>query len=146
MAMKISRILVVGFTLLILGVAAEAQDPVKLSLKVPSHAVQAGDKFRAELNVKISTGWHIYSMTQPPGGPFATRITLESDQIFTSDGPVSGPKPQTKFDPNFEINTETHEGNAEKTMPTIAKDAVQAILAALARAPRAEPGFTSHLN
>jgi thiol:disulfide interchange protein len=117
--MKISRTLAVIFTLLILGVAAAAQDPVKLSLKVPSRVVKAGDKFTAELNVKISTGWHIYSMTQPRGGPFATRITLESDQIFTSDGPVSGPKPQTTFDPTFEINTETHEGNIQFIVPIL---------------------------
>ena len=117
--MKIGRILAVGFTLLILGAAAKAQEPVKLSLKVPSRAVKAGDKFTAELNVRISTGWHIYSMTQPRGGPFATRITLESDQIFTSAGQISGPKPQTKFDPNFEINAETHEGNIQFIVPIL---------------------------
>src|SRR6266576_4057514 len=117
--MKLSKSLAVAFVLLSLWISAEAQDPVKLSLKVPSRAVQSGDKFRAELNVKISTGWHIYSLTQPRGGPFATRITLESNQIFTSDGPVSGPKPQTKFDPNFEINTETHEGNLKFAVPIL---------------------------
>ncbi len=99
---------------LVLG--AYAQNPVSWSLNSAKSA-KGGGKFEARLTANISSGWYLYSLTQPSGGPNATRITVASEQAFKLAGGVKAPPPKVKFDENFGINTETFAGNVTFTIP-----------------------------
>src|SRR5215469_17881114 len=83
----------------------------------PGKALHSGEKFSVTLSAKISSGWHMYSITQPTGGPTTTVITLPTTQRFKLDGQIGGPRPFTAYDPNFEMNTETYEDRAEFIVP-----------------------------
>jgi len=111
------KILALVFVCLFFSVTTGAQDPIKASLVAPAAAIKAGETFTLELTVQISAGWHIYSLSQPPGGPSRTRISLDVDKVFKSAGSTTGPKPQTHFDPNFEISAETHQGTVQFGIP-----------------------------
>ncbi|MEZ6135417.1 MAG: thioredoxin family protein [Pirellulaceae bacterium] len=36
---------------------------------------------RVHITAEIEDGWHVYSVTQPPGGPLVTEITVEADAV-----------------------------------------------------------------
>jgi thiol:disulfide interchange protein len=68
------------------------------------------DQTTATLKAEIDPGWHMYSLTTPPG-PIPTTIkTIDSPAVagFT----IFEPPPIRKFDPNFNADTETYEGEA----------------------------------
>ncbi len=106
---------------------ASAQlNPVTFSLRTApgTTAVAPGSTFRAELTAKLDEGWHLYSITQPPGGPITTRITVPKDQPVTLGGKIEAPKPKTVFDPNFGMDTEFYDGETTFVVPLqVAADA-----------------------
>jgi thiol:disulfide interchange protein len=107
--------------LLFLAGAAAAQNPVTWSIKANAPgSLNPGDKFSAQVTAQIQGGWHLYSLTQGGGGPIPTRITVPDGQPFKLAGSVRGPRPRVAMDPNFEINTETHEGRATFNVPLAA--------------------------
>lgn len=99
------------FALLALaGLPLRAQEPpanpVTWALARKSAApVKVGEVFTVDLVATIKDGWHLYSTTQPPGGPIATRITVAPGQPFSSAAPVNVPAPKVAFDPNFNLDT-----------------------------------------
>jgi thiol:disulfide interchange protein DsbD len=96
---------------------AAAQDPVHWSAASPDKPVVPGAIFDVAVTAAIDDEWHVYSITQGPGGPIPTTITVPSGQPFSRAGAIVGPAPTTKYDPNFEIDTETHDGTATFTVP-----------------------------
>jgi thiol:disulfide interchange protein len=122
-ALRVARVVTLPFAfawLLFFAVATPAQNPVTWSIKANAPAtLKAGDKFTAQVTAQIQGGWHLYSLTQGAGGPIPTRITAPEGQPFKLGGSVSGPRPRVEMDPNFQINTETHEGNATFRVPLI---------------------------
>ena len=58
------------------------------------------------LTAKLDPGWHLYSLTTPPGGPIPTTAALAENPAIASSK-FYQPKPERKFDPNFGIDTET---------------------------------------
>ena len=60
--------------------------------------------------------WHVYSLTQKPGGPKALSFELESANGF-SLGTVTGPKAKSAFDAEFKMKTETYSGAADFRIP-----------------------------
>ena len=108
------------------GAAAGQQDAVKLSLRLaPGTAIVApGSTFRVQLVAVMAEGWHLYSTTQPPGGPLATRITVTKGQVVTLDGKIDAPMPQVSFDQNFGMDTELFGGEVTFVLPLrVASDA-----------------------
>ena len=71
----------------------------------------------AHISAAIDAGWHMYALTQGPGGPIATRITVASGQPFTLQGEPTGPAPRREFDPNFGITVEEYEERAAFAVP-----------------------------
>ncbi len=66
-------------------VAAALGDPVAVSA-----AVEAGRDGAADVlavTARLEPGWHLYSITQKPGGPIATRITVAKDSPRQVAGP-----------------------------------------------------------
>jgi DsbC/DsbD-like thiol-disulfide interchange protein len=99
--------------------AMQAPKPViwAVSAPVPRARVSAGGTVSVQVTATIDTGWHLYSTTQPPGGPVPTRITVVSPPAFALGGPMTFPKPTTRPDPNFGINVETYEHAVTFTLP-----------------------------
>jgi len=96
---------------------AHAQTPVQWKATPPSEAVARGATAPVKLVATIDAGWHIYSLTQGPGGPTPTKITLPKDQPFTIGGEIKATAPDVKLDQNFGINVETYVDDAEFTVP-----------------------------
>jgi len=105
--------------------SAQGLNVVAWSGRMEAKQVKPGEKAKLLLTAKMEAGWHLYSLTQPPP-PRATKIVLDesSDKAFTLDGAPQQPKPKVAFDPNFEMNTETFEGETTFTVPLkVAADA-----------------------
>jgi thiol:disulfide interchange protein DsbD len=101
-----------------LSAAAQAENPVRWSAAVKAREpVKAGTRFDVALTAKIEDGWHLYSTTQPPGGPIATRITVPAGSVFSLAGPADGPPPREAFDPNFSMETEFYDEAVVFTVP-----------------------------
>ncbi len=89
-------------------VAAQPENPVVWSFRAPENGgkVPAGGQTVIEVVATIEPGWHLYAITQPPGGPIATRISVPTGQLFAAAGPVTAPAPRREMDPNFEMETQ----------------------------------------
>ena len=61
-----------------------------------------------DLQVTVTGGWHVYSLTQTTGGP--TAMTVKVSPPYEIAGDIVGPKPDKAHDPNFGIETETYSG------------------------------------
>ena len=103
-----------------LGIAPaqlRAQDPVHWNATAPAQAVAIGKVAAIRIRGVIADGWHIYSLTQGPGGPVPTRITMPTGQRFHVAGPVGSTTPKVSFDANFAINVEAIAKEAIFTVP-----------------------------
>jgi thiol:disulfide interchange protein DsbD len=94
--------------LLLAGCAfAQPDEHVQWNLALEPGSAPPGAKVLARLTARIDPGWHLYSMSTPAGIP-AT--------ILLADNPVVKryralqPPPKRAFDPNFNSDTETYEG------------------------------------
>jgi thiol:disulfide interchange protein len=111
--------------LLLLGSSALAQtpNPVSLSGKLEPPQVKQGQRAKVLITAKIDPGWHLYSLTQPPGGPIATKITIDENSPLQMDGNPQQPKPKRAVDPNFtppggpDFMTETFDNEVTFTVP-----------------------------
>jgi thiol:disulfide interchange protein len=111
--------------LLLLGPTALAQtpNPVSLSGKLEPAQVKQGQSAKILITAKIDPGWHLYSLTQGPGGPIATRITIDENNPLQMDGKPQQPKPKRAVDPNFtppggpDFMTETFDNEVTFTVP-----------------------------
>ncbi|MEI6243885.1 MAG: cytochrome c biogenesis protein CcdA, partial [Acidobacteriota bacterium] len=104
---------------------ANAQTPVHWSVKVaPTGSVTPGATLTATATAEIDGGWHIYALTQGPGGPHALEVSVQKSPVFSLGGKATSPPPTKAFDPNFNMETEFHEDSAVITIPIkIAKPA-----------------------
>ncbi|MBS0210862.1 MAG: thioredoxin family protein [Planctomycetes bacterium] len=74
-------------------------------------APAAGQPSRLFVTAKIADGWHVFSVTQPAGGPVRTNITLAADQAAKLAGKFAPTTPPKKHpEPLFDNTTvEEHE-------------------------------------
>jgi thiol:disulfide interchange protein len=92
--------------LLIACAYGQKLDPVQWTLTTDSAKVAPGSSVTLRLTAKLDEGWHLYSPTTPPGGPIPTTIKLD-DNPALAGFKLYQPKPDRKFDPNFNLGTET---------------------------------------
>jgi thiol:disulfide interchange protein len=114
---------VLGWTLLAIAVAtspASAQTPVHWSLKIsPAGPVKPGAAITATATAEIDSGWHVYSLTQPPGGPHALVVTVKKTPVVGPGAAATSPLPTRAFDPNFNMETEFYADAAVITIPIV---------------------------
>ncbi|PYV17900.1 MAG: cytochrome C biogenesis protein, partial [Acidobacteria bacterium] len=96
---------------------AQEASPVRWSARKPERPVPAGGRVEISVAAAIEGNWHLYSVTQPPGGPTPTRFSLAAGQPFRIAGPVKQSSPETELDPNFGIQTEFFTGGADFFVP-----------------------------
>src|SRR5690606_23695374 len=80
-----------------LSVAVFAQeDPVKWTLNsdAAGKELKAAEEFSVRLNATIESGWHLYALDQPDGGPIKTTIKVSPDIPFELVRDVSAPDPK----------------------------------------------------
>lgn len=106
---------------------AQGLNPVRFSARIEPAQVRAGEKARIVLTATIDPGWHLYSLSQPSGGPRPTRITLEEGGPLRLVSPPVQPKPRVAPDPNFSMPgeppfmTETFEGKVDFQLAVVAE-------------------------
>jgi thiol:disulfide interchange protein len=86
-----------------------AQDPVQWTLTFDRKSAPAGSHVLGKFTGAIESGWHLYSPTTPQGGPIPTTISLAGSPVVAGVK-LYEPKPERKLDPNFNIDTETYQG------------------------------------
>jgi DsbC/DsbD-like thiol-disulfide interchange protein len=79
--------------------------------------VVAGRTAPITLQADIASGWHIYSITQRPGGPIPLSIRTLDPPDFALRGVIKAPNPERHFDKNFGMETELYSGRAQFTVP-----------------------------
>jgi len=79
--------------------------------------VVSGRTVPITLQADIAKGWHIYSLTQKPGGPIGLRLELLGAADILVRGVINAPKPERAFDKNFGIETELYSGSPRFTIP-----------------------------
>jgi len=116
------RISVTAGGLLVLALAplAAQEHPITWSLKARERAPQQGKQFTVSLAAQIPFGWHLYSTTQPPGGPVQTVISATGD-AFVRSGSERVRDPDLAPDNNFNIITETYIDSVTFTLPITAR-------------------------
>ncbi|MBI5083938.1 MAG: thioredoxin family protein [Acidobacteria bacterium] len=96
-----------------LPLAAQRPSPATWTLTPDVQKAPPGSAVTARLNLKLTPPWHMYSLTTPKpgptGGPTATTIKL-ADNAAVAKWEVFVPPAKRSFDPNFNIDTETYDG------------------------------------
>ncbi len=103
-----------------LAATAWAASPrhVAISARVEPAVTRAGETVEIVVTAIVDEGWHLYSLTQPPGGPEKTTITLAPNPVFQKTSAFAGPTPKRTHDPAFDMNVEFHEGTVAFTALT----------------------------
>jgi thiol:disulfide interchange protein DsbD len=127
------RIIPTAAIILVLLGSAFSQEPTKWTLDADDKNKELGasDTMVVTLNAQIDTGWKLYAMEQPAGGPIATTIKVPGDSLFKLGGKIETGASTTKFDPNFKIDTKFYEKEAKFRVPLEATEKVAAGSAAV---------------
>jgi hypothetical protein len=74
-----------------------------------------GDKkYEVKLIATVKNPWHIYSTTQPEGGPLPTKITFTKNPLASLDGDIKEMgKLEKHFEEVFEIDTKFFNNKVE---------------------------------
>lgn len=86
-------------------------DPIQWTFEPQEAKVASGGQLTARLTATLQSGWHLYSPTTPAGGPIPTTLTLDENPAVAKVS-IYQPKPDRKFDPNFNLNVEWFEKDA----------------------------------
>ncbi len=100
-------------------VACTAKAPAASAPVHWSVARVTGPTPRVAVTAQIDSGWHIYSMSQPPGGPRATRIAVAPGQPFDVGTVSVSPAPDTAYDSAFRMKVQLHRGRVTFIVPLV---------------------------
>lgn len=85
---------------------AFGQNPVSWKLEAPQTKLRSNQKIEVKLSARIEKGWYVYAPEQPENqGPVPMRISVPEDSAFQIEGNITSPKPLSKFDQNFGIES-----------------------------------------
>src|SRR5688500_13786317 len=97
---------------------AQTPTPVTWSVRTSDVlAIRPGAEARVTVIAAIAPGWHIYSLSQKPGGPIAMSIAVPHGEPFTLAGSVAGPKPEITTQSTFDVPVEWYSDSARFTVP-----------------------------
>jgi hypothetical protein len=97
--------------------AQAADGPVKWTTAVGTPASRPGGALSVAVTLDVDEGWHVYAITQGPGGPVPMSLSVPKGQPFALAGKIQSPAPTVKFDPNFRMDVEQHQGRAKFVVP-----------------------------
>jgi thiol:disulfide interchange protein len=114
---KTLLVLLTGLIVPCFGSQYTAVTPVQWTAQAASASVRPGEIFDVRVAATIDDSWHLYSATQPPGGPNPTRFRIAPGSPFQISGTPHQSAPTVKFDPSFGIDTEYFSGEAHFWIP-----------------------------
>jgi hypothetical protein len=68
-------------------------------------ALARGSVATLELSAEVQQGWHVYALSQLPGGPIPLRVTLDDNPVVQLAGTPSDTAPEEQHDPRFDLDT-----------------------------------------
>ena len=103
----------------VFAVGLQAQEhPIAFAVRASAaRTVRPGDTLTVGVHTAIPVGWHLYSLTQPPGGPIATTVDVGPKSLVRLRGTVRAPLPSQAPDPNFGIESEWYEDSVAFRLP-----------------------------
>ncbi len=106
-----------GFGSGLVGLVAETENVVTVAAQFTAR--RAGTPAELFVTAVIKPGWHIYSITQPSGGPIATQIKLNPSDAYGLAGDFRpSPASERKRDAVFDnLMVETHHGTVTWRAP-----------------------------
>jgi thiol:disulfide interchange protein DsbD len=100
---------------------AASPRPVTVTARVEPVAARGGETVKLIVTAVVEEERHIYSLTQKPGGPEKTTITLAESALVEKAGAFTGPEPKRVRDTAFDMDVEQHEGKVEFVAPLALK-------------------------
>ena len=113
--MRQPRIVVLPFLLALCAamLCGQRLNPALWTLTPETDRVSPGSTLPLRLHLRLDSLWHMYAMTQPPpgptGGPLPATIKLAENPAIQSFRIFQQP-PEHAYDPNFQMDTESHQG------------------------------------
>jgi thiol:disulfide interchange protein len=116
-----------SFLLTLLAVAlalpalAQKNTHIKLEAQLQPSDARAGEGAQVVIKAVIDPPYHLYSLTQPDGGPNRTTLELKEGGPLAAAGKPVQPPFHSEFDPNFNITNEEYEKGASFGIPVTLK-------------------------
>jgi thiol:disulfide interchange protein DsbD len=89
---------------------AHSDNPANWAVTGVSGMLLPGTVDTVRFAAALDSGWYIYSLTQKSGGPTPMSVTIDPSPPYELVNNVTGPKPVTIFDKEFNIETERYVG------------------------------------
>lgn len=83
----------------------------------PQTAVKRGTRAVIELSAEVQEGWHVYGLTQFPGGPTPLHASVDANETALGTGLATGTPPVKKHDTAFDLDTEVYERSFAVHLP-----------------------------
>jgi len=100
------------------GLLGDGAGEEKFKVSASFVASEPGKPGQLFVTGTIKPGWHIYSVTQAPGGPVKTIITVDAGPQYRVVGdPVPLTPPEKKSDPYVKVPIEEHHGTIVWRLP-----------------------------
>jgi DsbC/DsbD-like thiol-disulfide interchange protein len=104
--MKIARSAVYSLCLpFCLYISALGQRPSEVVQWTSTTTKSTATSAAVKLSAQIEDGWHVYALSQPPGGPTPLRISLPAGSGVELEKPVVETEVSRHLDPNFKMET-----------------------------------------
>jgi len=116
-----------GFQGLSADSSGQSAGPLELEAQFTA-STSVGQASRLYIAVNVAPGWHIYSLTQPPGGPVASKIKLDPSPRFKLLGEFEASPPASlSLEPEAfgDLMIETQEGRVVWQAPIQIAEGVQ---------------------
>ncbi|MGD1148584.1 MAG: redoxin family protein [Thermoanaerobaculaceae bacterium] len=91
--------------------------PVKVQATLSESAFAAGASAEIAVVVTLEPGWHIYSLTQPAGGPVPTTVKLDPCGTLVGAGPLRQGTFEKHREEAFSVDVESFAATAEFWVP-----------------------------
>ena len=115
---SIARLVLVGLLAALALPALALPKYVKWTAKLAQTDARAGEGAQIVLTANIVKPWHIYSLTQPDGGPVRTTVKILSGGVKAVGNPVQ-PTPHKEQDPAFNMVSESFDGTPSFGIPIV---------------------------
>lgn len=100
---KTQSIFASSLTLLASASPAYGQRPYDVVKWAASVTKSTTTSASVALSATIQDGWHVYALSQPPGGPTPLKISIPATAPFTLQAPVAETKVTRHDDPTFKM-------------------------------------------
>ncbi len=102
--------------------AQSANRIVQWSVSFPEHKqLNPGAKTTAVVEAAIENGWHVYALSQVPGGPTPLTVKVPDNSVLNAAGLPTESKPESIFDKSFDMETQFYKHSFEIKVPLAVK-------------------------